>query len=289
MNHETNEQSCRGRTSQNERDGTDGTDGRGVLPPSLARNRTLTLGKCASFSGASSMSMTSASAKSHVHLLSTMSKDPPVLKPRICRGAGGRGGAGALKIVAALVLTLLAMEIGVVLAYLAHPAAGAMTSLSKALDAFTGENGQKPITLPALRVGVDPSVLELAGGLMGSLGGGAPGIGGEAKAAGVALGKTGFALWCESAACLGDDAAAASRESFCASLDQDLLTAKADDGSPVIPLPSDYCSALEVLATNSCLCDSDLAAVSTDTDQLVKLASVTASLCGLQVDTGPCN
>ena len=218
-----------------------------------------------------------------------MSKDPPVLKPRICRGAGGRGGAGALKIVAALVLTLLAMEIGIVLAYLAHPAAGAMTSLSKALDAFTGENGQKPITLPALRVGVDPSVLELAGGLMGSLGGGAPGIGGEAKAAGVAVGKTGFALWCESAACLGDDAAAASRESFCASLDQDLLTAKADDGSPVIPLPSDYCSALEVLATNSCLCDSDLAAVSTDTDQLVKLASVTASLCGLQVDTGPCN
>ena len=203
MNHETNEQSCRGRTSQNERDGTDGTDGRGVLPPSLARNRTLT--KCASFSGASSMSMTSASAKSHVHLLSTMSKDPPVLKPRICRGSGGRGGAGALKIVAALVLTLLAMEIGVVLAYLAHPAAGAMTSLSKALDAFTGENGQKPITLPALRVGVDPSVLELAGGLMGSLGGGAPGIGGEAKAAGVAVGKTGFALWCESAACLGDD------------------------------------------------------------------------------------
>ena len=289
MNHETNEQSCRGRTSQNERDGTDGTDGRGVLPPSLARNRTLTLGKCASFSGASSMSMTSASAKSHVHLLSTMSKDPPVLKPRICRGAGGRGGAGALKIVAALVLTLLAMEIGIVLAYLAHPAAGAMTSLSKALDAFTGENGQKPITLPALRVGVDPSVLELAGGLMGSLGGGAPGIGGEAKAAGVAVGKTGFALWCESAACLGDDAAAASRESFCASLDQDLLTAKADDGSSVIPLPSDYCSALEVLATNSCLCDSDLAAVSTDTDQLVKLASVTASLCGLQVDTGPCN
>ena len=286
MNHETNEESCRGRTSQNERDGTDGTDGRGGLPPSLARNRTLTR-KCASFSRASSMSMTSASAKSHVHLLSTK-EDPPVSKPRICRGAGGRGGAGALKIVAALVLTLLAMEIGVVLAYLAPPAAGAMTSLSKALDAFTGENGQKPITLPALRVGVDPSVLELAGGLMGSLGGGAPGIGGEAKAAGVAVGKTGFALWCESAACLGDDAAAASRESFCASLDQDLLTAKADDGSPVIPLPSDYCSALEVLATNSCLCDSDLAAVSTDTDQLVKLASVTASLCGLQVDTG-CN
>ena len=284
MNHETNEESCRSRTSQNERDGTDGTDGRGVLPP-LARNRTLT--KCASFSGASSMSMTSASAKSRVHLLSTMSKeDPPVSKRRICRG--GRGGAGALKIVAALVLTLLAMELGIILAYLAPPAAGAMTSLSKALDAFTGENGQKPITLPALRVGVDPSVLELAGGLMGSLGGGAPGIGGEAKAAGVAVGKTGFALWCESAACLGDDAAAASRESFCASLDQDLLTAKADDGSPVIPLPSDYCSALEVLATNSCLCDSDLAAVSTDTDQLIKLASVTASLCGLQVDTG-CN
>ena len=286
MNHETNEQSCRGRTSQNKRDGTDGTDGRGVLPP-LASNRTL-MRKCASFSGASSMSMTSASAKSHVHLLSTMSKeDPPVSKPRTCRGAGGAG--TALKIVAALVLTLLAMEIGIVLAYLAPPAAGAMTSLSKALDAFTGENSQKPVTLPALRVGVDHSVLELAGGLMGSPGGGAPGIGGEAKAAGVAVGKTGFALWCESAACLGDDAAAASRESFCASLDQDLLTAKADDGSPVIPLPSDYCSALEVLATNSCLCDSDLAAVSTDTAQLVKLASVTASLCGLQVDTGPCN
>ena len=89
MNHETNEQSCRGRTSQNERDGT---DGRGGLPPSLARNRTLTR-KCASFSGASSMSMTSASAKSHVHLLST--KEDPLSRSQESAGerAGGVGRA----------------------------------------------------------------------------------------------------------------------------------------------------------------------------------------------------
>merc|ERR1712216_598221 len=72
---------------------------------------------------------------------------------------------------------------------------------------------------------------------------------------------TAFVDWCQQAECMGSDAS----QVMCEQLNQAMLTSTHADGSPVLPLPKPFCTALETLSTKKCLCDPDLAKASQDT------------------------
>jgi len=72
---------------------------------------------------------------------------------------------------------------------------------------------------------------------------------------------------------------------LCSSLESDLASARNEDGSPIIPLPDQFCAAVDVLNMNRCLCDPDLADPSKvgESSQIVENAPILGTMCGLTI------
>jgi len=222
-----------------------------------------------------------------------------------CRGDGG-GGWGKKKerrrrafrsaatALAALVGFFFVAELMVILAFLAGPLYGTLDSLQNTLKVFEGsvdaEGGSLRV---ALHMDTGENLTEFLNGDLMAMGAkmlgpmlGHQGTGAETDApqevvvmemdAMADMGPSAFVKWCLEAGCMGG-----ATEEECASLDEDMLTAQ-KDGVPVIPLPAPFCKALGLLSEKKCLCEaSGLGELSADTQQLVSMASLSATMCGL--------
>jgi len=203
---------------------------------------------------------------------------------------------------AAVLGFLLTIELIVVLAFLAPPTIGAMTSLEGALNVYGGQNPQPVKVMLNVDAGgnltnilSDPSGLVSMGASL--LAPAAPtttpaNVSEDLQVRAVEISddeafESLFMEWCVASSCAeGAAETPKERARYCNRIDLDLLTAQRD-GKPVIPLPRPFCSALDDLSGRGCLCaGSGLADVSADTKRLVQMATVSAAMCGLRLDAG---
>ena len=88
-----------------------------------------------------------------------------------------------------------------------------------------------------------------------------------------------FMKWCESAPCMKESS------EDCKVVEENLKTARGDDGKPVMPLPKEFCEAIDALSSNRCLCDKNLSDpdVVGETAAIIDTAPLLGSLCGVSV------
>ena len=221
-------------------------------------------------------------------------------------------------IVACTLGALLVVELMVILAFATPHAIALMSALTQATHEVvlspnsSNDEGSGGIGFK-LDVDAGPRIEALLGGDGGTLGmgaqfltsqlkvhrvGGDDGNGSSEEGGGDAKNATGLATadaapssldaeessmlfvnWCKAAECMAKDAA------LCDGLEADLASARSPGGAPIIPLPPSFCSAIEILNLNRCLCDIDLgdAAVVGETSQIVETAPLLGTLCGLTI------
>lgn len=205
---------------------------------------------------------------------------------------------------AGIVSLVLVLELIVVIAFAAGPFIGMINSMKTALDVFGGQETQSFQIM--LNVDSGANLTQILTDNEGLLAAGAqllapPPItttntnaaGGETGPALEVRGltetnatspdssATAFVQWCERAPCMQTST------ELCMSLDQGLASARAPNGAPVIPLPSQFCEAVDVLSRSLCLCDEDLADPSKtgETASIVKQANMIGTLCRVQMIT----
>jgi len=183
---------------------------------------------------------------------------------RARRGGGGRGRGGgrggaktALFWVVGVLGVLLLLEVMLAIAIMVGPMTGMMTEVKEALSIVTDNR-------------------ELIGAGLGILApSGAPSVDDGSSSV--------FLQWCKSSPCMtGDDKA-----DLCESVDNGLASARGENGLPILPFPSTFCDAVDILSSNQCLCDPNLGnkTITGDAAQIVQFSGAIENMCDTKLTT----
>lgn len=211
--------------------------------------------------------------------------------------------------IAGLIGLVLIVEVIVVIAVIAGPTVGMIKSLKMALDVFGGQETQQFQIMLNVDSGANltqvltsneallaagaqllappappppPTLQDPANALEGE---GEAGEMSEEKkgvtSAEQPISRSVFLEWCQSAACMEGE------RDLCSVLDADLASARSPSGAPIIPLPPPFCKAVDVLSSNRCLCDADLAdsQISGEAASIVKSSQLIGTLCRVEMVT----
>lgn len=162
--------------------------------------------------------------------------------------------------------TVFLLQMIVTLAMFTQPALKALHSFNQVADIVTANEG----VFEAATAFLAPEASTAASS--------SSAVAMEASGVNANVEETEFIQWCRSAPCLSD------KVSMCDDLDEDLASARSPEGAPIVPMPKTFCNAVEVLSSNRCLCDANLAnsTITGESANIVGFAGMIGKLC--QID-----
>jgi len=158
------------------------------------------------------------------------------------------------------------VELGIILAMLTGPTINMMESMTTSMKVNVNVDTGKRLT----GILSDQSLLTAGSKFLGG-----------SKKGNATVAASGddddlFTKWCSTASCMASKS--------CEQVQKGLASARADDGSPIMPLPKTFCDAIDILNSGpSCLCDPDLAddTVVGQTATIVKTKNILLPMCNL--------
>lgn len=179
------------------------------------------------------------------------------------------------------ILLLFVIELMVILAMLTGPTLSMMESLTGTF-ASIGESAEGAFRVN-LNVDTGKDLTGILSSKSGLLSAGSKLLG-VSKSSNATVTASGddedlFSKWCSAAPCM------ASSEMSCQEINKGLASARAPDGSPIMPLPQTFCKAISGLNEGNCLCDEDLGNAQKvgQTATIVSTANILGTLCGLSI------